>query len=146
MGLIIVGFIFGVVFIIVVLVLTFKVRELTVLQQQVLKTVLALAVAGVAGALSGFIAIQFNFGVGVDSGVTAGGALAAFVLVYLINPRRVPSVGLQLSTREKVIVSAHLKLVKGEIPRRQAQYLSEAFEDFNIENLELIDLYNKLLL
>lgn len=46
------------------------------------KTLLALAAAGVAATLPGFLNLEFN------NFLKAGGALAVFVLVFLINPAR----------------------------------------------------------
>lgn len=52
------------------------------LNNALFKTLLALAAAGVAATLPGFL----NFNVG--NTLKAGGALAAFVLVFLVNPAR----------------------------------------------------------
>lgn len=80
------GFGFGVVFVAVLLVIAFKVPNPTPFQYFVFRAVLALAAAGVGGVFSGFLAVVF----GSDSRpwLQAGGALALFVVTYLVNPAR----------------------------------------------------------
>jgi hypothetical protein len=76
----ILAFIFGVVFVVVLLVVSFSVPNPTPFQFIVFKVVLALAVAGVAAMIPGFI--EFN----IPTYVRAGGALAVFAIVFFKNP------------------------------------------------------------
>lgn len=71
---------FGVVFVVVLLVIAFFTPNPSPFQFVVYKVVLALAAAGVAAMIPGFI--QFN----IPTVVRAGGALAVFAIVFFKNP------------------------------------------------------------
>src|SRR5262245_15907864 len=71
---------FGVVFIVATLALAIAFPNPTLFQFTVFRIVLALAAAGVAAMIPGFIELQ------VSEWIRAGGALAVFVLVYFYNP------------------------------------------------------------
>ena len=73
-------FIFGVVFVTVILVLAFVFPNPTAFQYLVVRVLLALSTAAVATLLTGFINVEIpNF-------LKAGGALAVFVVVFFYNP------------------------------------------------------------
>jgi hypothetical protein len=74
------AFIFGVGFVVVLLVLAPFFPRPSPFQYLVFRIVLALAAAGVAAMLPGFLHAQ------VHGAVKAGGALAVFVVVYYFNP------------------------------------------------------------
>ena len=76
----ILAYIFGVVFLITIIVIAFRVPEPTSFQYVVFRVTLALAAAGVVAMIPGFINVQ------VSTLVRAGGAVAVFVIVYLIHP------------------------------------------------------------
>jgi hypothetical protein len=73
-------FAFGVVFVVVLLTLAIKFPEPTRFQYEVFKVVLALAAAGVAAMIPGFLEVN------LPNWVKAGGALAVFVLVMYKSP------------------------------------------------------------
>jgi hypothetical protein len=73
-------FAFGIVFIVVLLLIAVAIPDPTHYQVRVFNTVLALAAAGVAALIPGFINIRFK------NVIRAGGAAAVFALVYLLNP------------------------------------------------------------
>lgn len=73
-------FAFGVTFVVVMLVLAVAIPNPTRTQYETFKTVLALAAAGVAAFIPGFLELT------VPGWVRAGGALAVFVLVYTKSP------------------------------------------------------------
>jgi hypothetical protein len=75
-------FLFGVIFIVTLLVLAIKFPEPTAYQYQVFEVVLGLAAAGVAGMIPGFLEVT------VPTWIKAGGALAVFVLVMYKSPAR----------------------------------------------------------
>lgn len=77
---IITGFTFGVIFLIAIIVLAIFFPEPTEFQNQVFRSVLALAAAGVAAMIPG------TLGVEIPRFVRAGGAIAVFVLIYSSNP------------------------------------------------------------
>jgi hypothetical protein len=83
------AFLFGVVFVIVLLTLAIRFPNPTAFQYTVFRTVLSLAAAGVAAMIPGFISLS------ISKWLRAGGALAVFALVYFYNPavlvRSVPS-------------------------------------------------------
>jgi hypothetical protein len=77
------AFVFGVVFLIVMLVIAIWLPNPTQPQFEIFKVVLALAAAGVTGFIPGFLEVT------VPGYVRAGGALAVFVLIYTHTPAEV---------------------------------------------------------
>lgn len=77
---IILSFIFGVVFVVVMLAISFVQPIPSSFQYGVFRTVLALAGAGVVAVMPGFIEVKFG------SWLRAGGALGVFVVLYFFNP------------------------------------------------------------
>jgi hypothetical protein len=73
-------FVFGVVFVVVMLVLAVAIPSPTATQYDTFKIVLALAAAGVAAFIPGFLDVT------VPGWIRAGGALAVFVLVFTKSP------------------------------------------------------------
>jgi hypothetical protein len=76
-------FSFGVVFVIVLLVLTVFISDPTPTQHETFKIVLALAAAGIGSIIPGFIQIEGTFN---NFALRAGGALALFLVVYFLTP------------------------------------------------------------
>ncbi|EAS76023.1 hypothetical protein V12G01_14514 [Vibrio alginolyticus 12G01] len=74
------SFIFGVVFVIVLLAIAFIEPDPSSFQYNIFRVVLALAAAGVVAVLPGFIEVKFG------KWLRATGALAVFVIVYFYNP------------------------------------------------------------
>ena len=74
------AFVFGVVFVSVILAIALSLPEPSNFQYTVFRIVLALAAAGVAAMIPGFIAVEVN------TVVRAGGAIAVFVIVYFSSP------------------------------------------------------------
>lgn len=81
---IIIAFIFGVTFIVLLLILAITFPKPTPFQYSVFRITLSLAVAGVAAMIPGFINLDVNPNVGLL--IRAGGALAVFVIVFFFNP------------------------------------------------------------
>lgn len=81
----IVGFSFGVVFVIVMIALNVIIPNPTSTQYETFKVVLALAAAGIGGILAGFIHVEGTFN---KIAIRAGGALALFLVIYLAHPGR----------------------------------------------------------
>lgn len=79
----IVAFVFGCVFVVALLMIAIFIPQPTNQQMFIFRVVLALAAAGVGAVIPGFFMIQ---GEVVKFTFQAGGALALFVLVYLLNP------------------------------------------------------------
>lgn len=77
---IILSFVFGVVFVIVLLVIAFVQPEPSSFQYAVFRTVLAIAGAAVVAVIPGFIEVT------IGKWLRAGGALAVFVLLYFWSP------------------------------------------------------------
>ncbi|HEX3152656.1 MAG TPA: hypothetical protein VHR66_31580 [Gemmataceae bacterium] len=130
---------FGVAFVIGSIVLAIFFPRPTGFQQQVFRIVLSLAAAGVAAMFPGFIDLDLH--ASKVALIRAGGALAVFVIVYFFNPARGASSG-GLSPAEQAIVSRHVDLISGRIPRVRKNYLERAL---SIENDRLRALYNVLL-
>ena len=74
------AFSFGVAFVIVLLLLAVAISNPTPFQYTVFRVVLALAAAGVAAMIPGFLQVN------ISSWLRAGGALGVFAVVYFYNP------------------------------------------------------------
>ena len=75
------SFIFGVVFVSVMLTVAVFIPNPTPFQQWLFRVVLALAAAGVGAVVPGMINVEWK-----DPKIRAAGAFALFVIVYLLNP------------------------------------------------------------
>ena len=73
-------FLFGVVFVVALLILAIVFPNPTPFQYNVFRVVLALAAAGVAALIPGFLQVS------ISDWLRAGGALAVFTVVYFFNP------------------------------------------------------------
>ncbi len=83
---VIVAFSFGVIFVIALMVIAIKFPNPTPFQYNVFRIILSLAAAGVGAMIPGFITAKTN-----DTSflfISAGGALAVFGIVYLVNPAK----------------------------------------------------------
>jgi hypothetical protein len=74
------AYIFGIIFIVSILVIAIFIPNPTSFQYTVFRIVLALAAAGVAAMIPGFISVE------VGNAVRAGGAIAVFVIVFFFSP------------------------------------------------------------
>jgi hypothetical protein len=74
------AYVFGVVFVVVLLVIALALPNPTVFQYTVFRIILALAAAGVASMIPGFLHVT------VKTWIRASGALAIFVIVYFFSP------------------------------------------------------------
>ncbi|MCI5209680.1 MAG: hypothetical protein D3910_13005 [Candidatus Electrothrix sp. ATG2] len=81
---IITAFIFGVSFVITLLVVAIKFPNPTSFQYNVFRIILSLAAAGVAAMIPGFINLELNSG--TELLIRAGGAIAVFVIIFFFNP------------------------------------------------------------
>jgi hypothetical protein len=80
-------FAFGIIFVVAMLVLAFTFSQPTPIQYLVMRIVLALASAGIAAMLTGFISVEIPaIGSNARPLVQAGGALAVFVIIYFRSP------------------------------------------------------------
>jgi len=77
-----IAFGFGGVFVVTLLIIAVFFSRPTAFQYVVFKTVLALAAAGVAAMIPGFLELV------ISTWLRAGGALAVFIIVYFYNPAR----------------------------------------------------------
>jgi hypothetical protein len=80
-------FVFGTIFVIALLVIGIAIPNPTSSQEATFRIVLALAAAGVAAVMPGLLNI--NVATGKRFRLRAAGALAVFVLVYLVNPAQI---------------------------------------------------------
>jgi hypothetical protein len=74
---------FGVIFLIALLTLAVAFPNPTSFQYTIFRIVLSLACAGVAAVIPGFLLVRTDT---LGIAIRAGGAIAVFVVVYLINP------------------------------------------------------------
>jgi hypothetical protein len=74
------AFLFGIAFVVVLLTLAIRFPNPTAFQYTIFRSVLALAAAGVAAMIPGFITLS------ISKWLRAGGALAVFAIVYFYNP------------------------------------------------------------
>ncbi|MBK67891.1 MAG: hypothetical protein CMP22_07140 [Rickettsiales bacterium] len=82
----ILGFGFGVTFIVVLLVIALFITDPTETQHATFKTILALSAAGIGGIFTGFIHVEGKIN---EFTIRAGGALALFVIVYFFPPEAI---------------------------------------------------------
>lgn len=82
---IVLAFVFGVAFLITLIIIAVFIHNPTPFQDRVFRIVLALSASGIAANLPGFLNIDLNSGKGIVIG--AGGAIAVFVIVYFFTPR-----------------------------------------------------------
>jgi len=80
------AFIFGIILVFIMIVLAVAFPTPSTFQYNVFRTVLALAGGGVGAMLPGFLSVKFEPGTALL--VQAGGAFAAFVLLFFFNPAR----------------------------------------------------------
>lgn len=83
------AFIFGLCFVTALLVLAIWFPNPTAFQYTVFRITLALAAAGIAGVIPGMIRLKMQPGAMLM--IHAGGALAVFVIVYLLEPAKLPT-------------------------------------------------------
>lgn len=76
------AYLFGIAFVAIILVVALFVPEPSPFQLRVFQVVLALAAAGVATTISGFLRVE------VSSSVKAGGAIGVFVVVFFFSPAK----------------------------------------------------------
>lgn len=76
----ILAFVFGVVFLAVILIIAIVIPNPSEFQIFVFRIVLAIAAAGIGAVVPGFISVN------IPKYIRAGGAIALFVLIYLYNP------------------------------------------------------------
>jgi len=76
------AYIFGIIFLVFILVIAIFIPNPTSFQYTVFRIVLALAAAGVAAMIPGFI------NVAIGNAVRAGGAIAVFVIVFFFSPAK----------------------------------------------------------
>ena|SRR5438477_12604636 len=77
------------IFVVALLILAIVIPNPTAFQYWVFRVILALAAAGVGAALPGFITLAIP--IWLKGSLHAGGALALFALVYLVNPPQLAS-------------------------------------------------------
>lgn len=105
------AFFFGLCFVAALLVLAVWFPQPTAFQYTVFRIVLALAAAGVAGVIPGMIRLKAQPGTALL--IHAGGALAVFVMVYLLAPAALPQEQPAPNSpppKEKSVVSQPLKI------------------------------------
>lgn len=76
----ILAFVFGVIFVIALLAIAWNKPDPSDFQYTVFRAVLAIAIAGVAAVIPGFIEVK------ISNWLIAGGALAVFIVIYFWNP------------------------------------------------------------
>lgn len=79
-------FSFGIIFVVAMVVLAFAFPSPTAIQYLVMRIVLALASAGIAAMLTGFVTVEIPSVAGATPLIKAGGALAVFIIVYFRSP------------------------------------------------------------
>jgi hypothetical protein len=94
-----IAYIFGIVFIVVTLFLAIAFPEPALFQYTVFRIVLALAAAGIASVIPGFLNVE------VGAWVRASGAIAIFVIVYFFTPAQLAVKEIPVPKNEWIIVS-----------------------------------------
>jgi hypothetical protein len=128
---IIVAFAFGVAFVVTLIVLAIAFPRPTPFQYSVFRIVLALAGAGVAAMIPGFIDLQIAPVAGFL--IRSGGALAVFVIVYFFNPAK-------LAARPAELESSHESLEQKNTPPPHGKLRTRLFVALGNGHLGPIDL------
>ncbi|WP_019867646.1 hypothetical protein [Methylovulum miyakonense] len=112
-----IAFLFGVSFVITLLVVAVKYPNPTAFQYNVFRIILSLAASGVAAMIPGFINLELS--TGTELLIRAGGAIAVFVIIFFFNPA-------------PLILSKTLENYKNEIDRQNKN------KDKEVENISLV--------
>lgn len=78
------AFVFGIVFVTVMLVIAIAIPNPSSTSFFTYRVVLALAAAGIAAVIPGFLNVEISLG--LKTVIRAGGAIAVFLIVFLMNP------------------------------------------------------------
>ena len=142
-------FVIGIVFVAVLVLIAITLPRPTPFQETVFRVVLALAAAGIAALLPGFLALRFR------KSIRAGGALAVFFLIYFFNPAALVLEGSPLPTdlftiyvvsnRDDSVVTDTYKFPVSDIRNRRSgpdflKLLSQLPHD-NIANLDALSVF-----
>lgn len=111
------AFVFGLVFVIVLLVFAVAIPTPTVFTAFVFRVVLSIAAAGVGAVLPGLLEVTLP-------GIRAGGALALAAVVYFMNPPALLHDTIESKTRS-VLESAYAQINRGNIELAR-DFLEEA--------------------
>jgi len=109
---VIVAFVFGVTFVIALILLAIKFEHPTPFQYNVFRTILSLAAAGTAAMIPGFIDLQVSTTTKLL--IRAGGALAVFVITFFFNPAQLAS----RNANENAVAEGPPSLVPPDLPER----------------------------
>jgi hypothetical protein len=112
------AFTFGTVFVISLIVLAIKFPKPTPFQYNVFRIVLALAAAGVAAMIPGFIDLQLS--PSAQLLIRAGGAIAVFVIIFFFNPAQ-----LVAHDTSAAVPDAQIASISGVLKHRATEIQSE---------------------
>jgi 8-oxo-dGTP pyrophosphatase MutT (NUDIX family) len=110
---VIVAFIFGVVFIVAMLLFSIKFPHPTPFQYNTFRITFSLAAAGVAAMIPGFINLEIDSAIGLL--IRAGGAIAVFVLIYFYNPARLTGIDQEISNLREQVAAICYRIEDGVI-------------------------------
>ena len=120
-------FIFGVVFVLLLVSIAVFIPEPTQFQYTTFRIVLALAAAGIAAFIPGFLEVELN------SWLRAGGAIAVFVIVYFFSPASL------ITTPQTKNTPSELKTSSEPYPGSELSFVTEAYKpDENGDNAQLL--------
>ncbi|MGV8073616.1 MAG: DUF4019 domain-containing protein [Syntrophobacteraceae bacterium] len=122
---VIAAFVFGCVFITVILIIALFKPNPTPFEYTVFRIIIALAAAGVGAILPGFMQVRFK------NWLRAGGALALFIVVYFFAPVPIPDPGPGTEPRSdpKVQSDAWVSLVDGGLYKDAYVSMAEGFKN-----------------
>ena len=129
-------FVFGAVFVVAMLALAIAFPEPTAFQYTVFRVVLALATAGVAAFIPGFIQLHLS------TWLRAGGAIAVFVIVYFFSPAQlvykppIPKVGDEL----RFIVESVASSEGGGLDIYATAWNMHPYEKLRITSINIVEL------
>ena len=104
----ILAFVFGVTFVIVLIVLAVAIPDPTSFQYTTFRVILALAAAGIAVMIPGFLQVT------ISNWLRAGGALGVFVVVYFFNPASLVVTPDIQSTQQSIIDGNNNTQIQGD--------------------------------
>jgi hypothetical protein len=111
--------VFGVMLLVTLLVIAWRIPYPSRWQYWVFRVVASLAAAAFAAIIPGLLGI--GLAISTEVAIRGGGALAVFIIAYFFNPPR-----LGLSLADQAIIARHLQLIYGQIPKRDRNWLPKA--------------------
>ena len=122
------AFSFGIIFVITLLVLAVYFPNPTPFQYTIFRVVLSLACAGIVAVIPGFLSVRTDM---IGIAIRASGAIAVFVMVYLVNPAQLVAIPTNLKQHSEGPISPNISNTNGPVTIIQQLSYESSQQDFN---------------